>query len=263
MTANLTPFFNAPEADPLQSVFHAAALMFVAYTGYGRIATMGEEVRTPGKTIPRAIIATLAISAALYILVAFAAVGTLGAQAFGSFEAVGSTPLETAAAAQHLPPLSLLVSVGAVTAMLGVLLNLILGLSRVTLAMARRGDMPSILGRLSPNQSPAPAIIFVGVIVSALSMIGDIKTVWSFSAFTVLIYYSITNIAALRLPKSQQLYPRLISWAGLAGCLSLATFLPVRTWLSGLALLAVGYLWHRFAGNSKSAKRIKRKIWNG
>lgn len=251
ITSNFTPFFNAPETDPLSGVLHAAALMFVAYTGYGRIATMGEDVRTPRKTIPRAIIATLAISAVLYMLVALGAVGAVGAQALGNFETAGSTPLETAAAALHLPHLSLLVSVGAFAAMVGVLLNLILGLSRVTLAMARRGDMPSILGRLTANQSPAAAIIFAGVIVCALSIIGDIKTVWSFSAFTVLVYYSITNIAALRLPKSRRLYPRTVSWTGLAGCVSLATFLPFGTWLSGLALLAAGYLWHRYAWGAK------------
>ena len=237
------PFFPTTDVGPLQSLLHATALMFVAYTGYGRVATMGEEVRTPRKTIPRAIIATLLISAFLYMLVAFAAIGSSGTEVLGALTSDRTTPLGAAALALKQPGLAMLVSIGAVTAMLGVLLNLILGLSRVSLAMARRGDLPHALARLSQTRSPSAAIIFVGAIIAGLSLIGDISMVWSFSAFTVLVYYAITNSAALRLPAAQRLYPPIISWLGLAGCVFLAFFLPSETWLMGMAVILLGLGW--------------------
>jgi len=240
-----TPFF--PGGGGLPAILYATALMFVAYTGYGRIATMGEEVSEPRHTIPRAIIATLVVSALLYVTVAFAAIGAVGSQALAGAAGGEATPLETAAGALDVPGLTLLVALGAVTAMLGVLLNLILGLSRVVLAMGRRADMPPALGRLTPANAPRAAILFVGIAVAGLALIGDVKTTWGFSAFTVLIYYAITNLAALRLPREHRLYPPFIAWAGLAGCLSLAFFLPRSIWIPGFFVILGGLAWHWLA----------------
>jgi len=241
---HFVPFLEADRDGRLESVLYATALMFVAYTGYGRIATMGEEVREPQTTIPQAIIATLAVSALIYVLVAVAAIGAVGTQRLSGAAGGEATPLETAAQALDIPGLSLLVALGAVTAMLGVLLNLVLGLSRVVLAMGRRSDLPPLLGRLHKSSSPQSAIIFVGLAVAALSLVGEVETTWGFSAFTVLIYYALTNLAAIRLPREQRLYPAFIAWIGLAGCFSLAAFLPQTIWLPGLAFLAVGLVWH-------------------
>lgn len=238
------PFLDADLDGGVKSVLYATALMFVAYTGYGRIATMGEKVRDPQGTIPKAIIATLAVSALIYVLVAVAAIGAVGTQALSGAAGGEATPLETAAQALDVPGLAMLVALGAVTAMLGVLLNLVLGLSRVALAMGRRADLPPLLGILNNNSSPQSAIIFVGLAIAALSLAGDVETTWGFSAFTVLIYYALTNLAAIRLPREQRLYPAFIAWVGLAGCLSLAAFLPQTIWLPGLAFLAVGLVWH-------------------
>ncbi len=257
--SHFTPFFKSSENEAIP-LLYSTALMFVAYTGYGRIATMGEEVRNPRRTIPRAIIATLIVSAVLYIAVALAAIGAVGADNLSGIIGNGigngsnnATPLETAARAMALHShssglgsfLGPLIALAAITAMLGVLLNLVLGLSRVALAMGRRKDLPPMLAKLSAAQSPRAAIIFVGLIIAGLALIGDIKTVWSFSAFTVLIYYSITNLSALKLPPEQRLYPRFISWAGLIGCLSLAFFVPVHIWLIGLGLIGLGLIWHK------------------
>lgn len=256
-TERFDPFF--PEGVSLPALLHATALMFVAFTGYGRIATMGEEVTAPRRTIPRAILATLVVSALLYISVAVAAIGAVGAQVLGGATGGHATPLETAARALQAPGLSLLVALGAVTAMLGVLLNLILGLSRVALAMGRRGDLPPALGRLNHASEPRAAILLVGASVVGIALIGDVKATWSFSALTVLVYYAITNLAALKLPKEQRLYPRWISWAGLAGCVLLAVYIPVPVWLAGGALLALGFalrlaLRHMHAGNAASQR---------
>jgi APA family basic amino acid/polyamine antiporter len=220
--------------------------MFVAYTGYGRIATLGEEVREPRTTIPRAIGVTLWLSAGLYLAVGAVALATIGAAALGEAAASHAAPLEAAARRfSTVPHVHVLVSVGAMTAMLGVLLNLILGLSRILLAMGRRGDMPAIFSRLNASRTtPYAAVIVVGIVIAALAMIGNVKTTWSFSAFTVLIYYAITNLAALYLPGEQRLYGKWLAWAGLCACLGLAFWVDWHVWAMGMGILGVGLMWH-------------------
>ena len=226
----------------IHGLLEATALMFVAYTGYGRIATLGEEVHEPRKTIPRAIITTLVVSAALYTAVAVVAVGAAGTGGFGSATQSAAAPLETIARGLGHPSVAILVAIGAVTAMLGVLLNLLLGLSRVLLAMGRRGDMPSAVATVTAG-TPRVAVLVIGALIAGLVFIGDVKTTWSFSAFTVLVYYALTNLAALRLPKERRLYPRWIAVVGLASCLFVAFWVEPAVWLSGLGVLAAGFAW--------------------
>lgn len=245
---NLIPFFPTAESGGVSAFLYATALMFVAFTGYGRIATLGEEVKDPKRAIPRAIVTTLIVSAALYTLVGLVALGTVGAERLSGVTESEATPLEVAARAIATPGLGLIVALGAVTAMLGVLLNLILGLSRVVLAMGRQGDLPPIFGRLNGDGSaPSAAVAGVGLAVGALALTGSVETTWAFSAFTVLIYYAITNLAALRLPKEEQLYPRAFAVGGLIACLFLAFWVPPSIWIVGLALIASGLVWHRLA----------------
>ena len=226
-------------------LLHATALLFVAYTGYGRIATLGEEVRNPSVTIPRAIWLTLAAVALLYSAVALVALGTLGATGFAEVTRQTAAPLQAAADQLGVPGLALAVGVAAITAMLGVLLNLILGLSRVALAMGRRADLPRALaGVHAESGSPRPATLGVGGVIVLLVLIGDVSLTWSFSAFTVLIYYGITNLAAFRLPADLRRYPRWVPALGLVGCLILAFQVPVAVWASGSALLVGGLLVH-------------------
>jgi APA family basic amino acid/polyamine antiporter len=241
---NLLPFFPEGEVS-LGAFLQACALMFVAYTGYGRIATMGEEVRDPRRNIPRAIIAVMIVSALVYTAVGLGAVGAFGAAPLGAAASQEAAPLETVLQALGHPAAATVVAVGAMTAMLGVLLNLILGLSRVALAMGRRGDLPPAFARLDRSGStPAVAVIGVGILVTALAALGDVRLTWSFSAFTVLVYYAITNLSALRLRGEHRLYPRWISVLGLMSCLFLAFWVEPRIWLAGLAAIALGLLWH-------------------
>lgn len=128
--------------------------MFVAYTGYGRIATLGEEIRDPRRLIPRAIVLTLALTALIYGAVGGVAVAAIGADALAAATQKAAAPLATVASSFSVPFVARLVAVGAITAMLGVLLNLLLGLSRVVLAMARRGDAPSRFSAVDAHGSP-------------------------------------------------------------------------------------------------------------
>jgi APA family basic amino acid/polyamine antiporter len=223
----------------LPSLLEASALMFVAFTGYGRIATLGEEVVDPRRTIPRAIIATLLISMAIYLAVAAAFVGgpARGLATVATSKIVQAAPLENAARSFSID-VHWLVALGAMTAMLGVLLNLLLGLSRVMLAMGRRGDMPRRLSNLGA------AVVAVGTIIAALAATGSVKQTWSFSAFTVLIYYAVTNLAALRLSRADRLYSPAWAVGGLAACVALAFSIELKVAAAGGAILAIGLAWH-------------------
>ena len=220
----------------VRDLLHATALAFVAITGYGRIATLGEEVHDPARTIPRAILATLAATLVLYVAVTVIAIGTVGSAGLAS----ATAPLETIAATFGVPAIRIVVAVAAITAMLGVLLNLVLGVSRVVLAMARRGDLPAPLARIDERSSPRIAVMVTGVVIAVLVAIGSVRTTWSFSAFTVLVYYALTNLAALRLPAADRRFPRVLAVIGLAGCIGLAVWVEPAVWLAGLVVIAVG-----------------------
>ena len=228
------------------SFLEASALLFVAFTGYGRIATLGEEVTAPRKTIPRAIMMTLIVSTLLYLGIMLAGLAVLGADGFASVTEASAAPLQAMADVLRRPGLAQFVSFAAGLAMAGVLLNLILGLSRVAFAMGRGGDLPGRLARLSAGNEPVLAVLAVGAFVSALALFGGLKLVWSFSAFTVLIYYAITNLCALQLKQAERLYPRFVPVCGFVGCLGLSVWLTpgvimagAGTFLAGLGLRAL------------------------
>jgi len=215
------------------------ALLFVAFTGYGRIATLGEEVTNPRRTIPKAILATIFISTALYFALMLSGLNVLGAVGFADATQETQAPLRAVADELKRSPLILAVSIAAATAMAGVALNLLLGLSRVVLAMGRQGDLPKSLSQLNRSSEPIRAVWLVGVAIALIALFGGLKLVWSFSAFTVLVYYSLTNLSALRLPKEDRLYPRLFSWIGLMGCAGLSVFVDWRVIILGSVLIAL------------------------
>ena len=232
--AAFQPLFDGGK---LTDLLQATALMFVAFTGYGRIATLGEEVAEPRRTIPRAVIVTLLISMALYLLVAFVGIGVNGFENLDGSLALASKSVSNAA----LPTVML---VGATVAMVSVLLNLVLGLSRVVLAMGRRGDLPKATARISESTSvPAVATVGVAVLIAGLVCVGDVKLTWSCSAFTVLVYYAITNLCAIRMKPGERLYPIWPAYLGLAACLTLAFFVDWEIWLTGLGLIIFGLAW--------------------
>lgn len=238
---HVTPF--VPEQATLPRWFEACALLFVAYTGYGRVATLGEEMRDPQRNVPRAVILTLIVSSLLYLLVAGTGLLAVGPTAFAAAARQQEPPLAVTAALFSPAWATILLSVGAILAMLGVLLNLVLGTSRVALAMGRRGDLPPGVAILNVSQTtPIVAVLLMGAIITGMALLGSIRTTWTFSAFTVLVYYALTNLAAWHLPSDQRMFPRWVAAAGLVGCLGLAFWVPVPIWLTGCGLLAFGFI---------------------
>ena len=222
-------------------VLRAAGLLFFAFAGYARIATLGEEVRDPARTIPRAISLALGIALAVYALVAVAALAVLG----GSGLAAASAPLADAARAAGLPELAPVVRAGAAVAALGSLLALILGVSRTTLAMARDRHLPHALAAVHPRYKvPHRAELAVGAVVTVLAATADLRGAIGFSSFGVLAYYAIANASAWTLGPGEGRPARIVPAVGLVGCLALAFALPPSSVVAGAAVLAAGAAWY-------------------
>ncbi|MFC8969405.1 APC family permease [Streptomyces sp. NPDC057094] len=216
-------------------VLEAAGLLFFAFAGYARIATLGEEVRDPGRTIPRAIPLALGITLAVYAAVAVAVLSVLGPGGLGRAEA----PLVDAVRAAGLSGLVPVVRVGAAVAALGSLLALLLGVSRTTLAMARDRHLPGALAAVHPRfQVPHRAELAVGAVVAVLAATVDVRGAIGFSSFGVLAYYAVANASAWTVGSA--LVSRVVPVVGLVGCLTLAVALPVVSVVVGAGVLAVG-----------------------
>ncbi|SIT85786.1 APC family permease [Pontibacter indicus] len=222
----------------MAGIAEAAALLFFAFTGYARIATLAEEVREPHKTIPRAVIITIVSAIVLYAAVSLVAVGVIGTERM----AISKSPLQVVADALHTPAIQTVITIGASTAMLGVLLSQILGISRMMLAMGRRHDLPPVFERVHPwFRVPHVGILLTGSIILLLTLAGSFEFILRSASFTILLYYSITNIAALKQSNSEQLYGKAIPVLGLVGCLAMSVSLPLQVILSGLGLLVIGF----------------------
>ena len=218
-------------------IFQSAGLLFFAFAGYARIATLGEEVEDPARTIPKAIPRALAITLAIYALVAISALAAVGPAAL----ARSATPLATAVRAGHLHALAPAVRVGGAIAALGVLLSLIAGVSRTVFAMAANGDVPRWLGAVHPKHKvPHRADLVIGGLVAILVSLTDLRHAIGFSSFCVLTYYAIANASAWTLPREWRPWPRGLAGAGVIGCITLASTLPASAALSGGFVLAVG-----------------------
>ncbi len=213
-------------------VLQAAGLLFFAFAGYARIATLGEEVRDPEHTIPLAIPTALGITLVVYATVAVAVQLQLG-----DALATSSAPLADAVRAAGHSGLEPVIRAGAAVAALGSLLSLILGVSRTTLAMARDRHLPHALATVHPRfASPHRAEVAVGAVVAVIAALADVRAAIGFSAFAVLVYYAIANASAMTLGR------RLIPVLGLVGCVLLAAMLPVTSVLTGAGVVVLGAL---------------------
>ncbi|WP_067977610.1 APC family permease [Nocardia caishijiensis] len=218
-------------------VLQAAGLLFFAFAGYARIATLGEEVRDPQRTIPRAIMLALAGALAVYTLVAVAALLTLGSGGLAAAHDPLARVVE-AAGAEWLAPV---VRVGAVLAAAGSLMALILGVSRTTLAMARDGHLPGTLAAVHPRYAvPHHAELAVGVVVAVLAATVDLRAAIGFSSFAVLGYYLVANLSAATLSAAENRPARWVPVVGALGCVVVGFALPLSSVLAGLAVLALG-----------------------
>lgn len=236
-------FGAAPAVDPAPlpdatayGILQGAGLLFFAFAGYARIATMGEEVVDPARSIPRAIVLALSGAVVVYVLIAVAVMLTLGADAIGS-----AHPLVDVATVSGWDWAGPVVRIAAATASLGALLALLTGIGRTTLAMAREADLPRWLGAIDGRfHVPQRAEIAIGVIVIGIVLVADLRGAIGFSSFGVLLYYLIANAASFRQRGDARRYPRLLQVVGALGCLLLVNTLPLLASTIGLVVVLIG-----------------------
>jgi basic amino acid/polyamine antiporter, APA family len=232
-SAHLDPGADATFGGVLQ----AAGLLFFAFAGYARIATLGEEVRDPERTIPRAVPLALGTTLVVYAAVAVAALSVLGAGGLGR----AAAPLADAVRTAGAPGLVPVVRAGAAVAALGSLLALILGVSRTTLAMARDRHLPHVLAAVHPRLGvPHRAETAVGAVVAVLAATADVRGAIGFSSFGVLAYYAVANASACTLTAEEGRPARIVPVLGMAGCVVLAFALPSASVLWGAAVIVLG-----------------------
>jgi len=218
-------------------ILQSAGFLFFAFAGYARLATLGEEVIDPQRTIVRAIPIALGITLVVYAIVACSALAGAGADALAG----ARDPLAKAVEAGRFAWLSPAVRVGATIASLGVLLSLIVGVSRTAFAMASNRDLPHGLAAVHPRfRVPHRAELVVGALVAAVAAVADIRAAIGFSSFAVLTYYAIANAAAWTLAAHERRWPRALAGLGILGCLALALTLPLSSVLGGAGMLALG-----------------------
>lgn len=234
------------EASPA-SVLTAAGLLFFAFAGYARVATMGEEVERPRRTVPRAVLIALSVVVLLYVLLAAALLRILGPAGL----AVSPAPVRAALEASLGIGWGLAALVAAALACAGAMLNLLAGISRTAMAMAREADLPRPLARTSDRTGvPWVGQVAVAVAVCLLVLTTDVLTVVGFSSFGVLVYYAVANLAALTLgpvPGSGREHARrplrvlrAVNVLGVVLCAALAFMLPPLSVLAMLGVFLVG-----------------------
>jgi APA family basic amino acid/polyamine antiporter len=244
-------FGGDPDADNLSlaldggsvhGVLQSAGLLFFAFAGYARIATLAEEVRDPRRAIPRAIVGALTGALLVYAAVGVTAVAVLGPDRLAD----SPTPLVALVSASGGDVLAPLVRVVAAVAALGALLALIAGIGRTGLAMARTGDLPRPLAAVHPRFSvPHRMEITVGVIVAVAVLTVDLREAIGFSSFGVLLYYLVANLSAATQTGADRRYPMAVHVVGAIGCLVLAVTLPTASVIAGVVVAAVGVLYRQ------------------
>lgn len=220
-------------------VLQSGGLLFFAFAGYARLATLGEEVQDPEVTIPRAIPIALGIVVVVYTVVLTAVLLAVGPETM----AASAAPLAAAVEAGRWAWVTPVVRVGAAIATAGVLLSLLAGISRTALSMARRRELPAVLDAVHPvHRTPHRAEVTAATVVVAVVLVADLRGAIGFSSFAVLTYYALTNASAWGLSEAERRWPRWLAGLGIGLCAVLAVTLPGVAVIGGLVLLAVGSL---------------------
>jgi basic amino acid/polyamine antiporter, APA family len=247
LTAPDTDFGRIEIGAGVHGALQAAGLLFFAFAGYARIATLGEEVRDPARTIPRAIPVALGIALVVYAVVAVALLAVLGAARL----AQSTAPIADAVRAAGVAGCEPAVRAVAVLAALGSLLSLILGVSRTTFAMARDRYLPQQLSAVHTRfKTPYRAEIVVGLVVAVLAGATDVRSAIGFSSFAVLVYYAIANASAWTLGG------RTVPTLGFIGCLVIALSLPLNSVIVGAAVLVAGAVVYALRHGRSASKTL-------
>ncbi|MCQ1986395.1 MULTISPECIES: amino acid permease [unclassified Arthrobacter] len=254
----------APAQYGLFGVFAGAAIVFFAFIGFDVVATSAEEVKDPGKTLPRGIFAGLAVVTLLYIGVSLALTGMVP---YTDLAAAEDPNLATAFALVGNTGAASVIAVGSLIGLTTVIMVLLMGLARVVLAMSRDGLLPRSLSRTSDKHStPARLQIILGALVAVVAgftrvdVLEEMINIGTLSAFVVVSL----GILVLR-KKRPDLRPAfrvpfgpVIPVLSAVLCLYLMTNLAVETWIYFAGWLVIGFLLYFAYGQRHS--RLNEKF---
>jgi len=213
--------------EPL-GLLSAAAMIFFAFAGYARVATLGNEVANSVVAIPKAIRISLGIVVLIYLSLAIVLPMHLGRRLSGDLTAIAE--LTTLV----LPGIDgQIVWVFAASASLGSLLALLAGLGRTASTMAEDGELPKFLLRRNSFGVPWLAEIIIALIGSMLVLTNSVEFVVGLSSFCVLSYYAIANWAAFKQPMAEANRPKWLNVLGFTACLALSWSVPATAILVG------------------------------
>jgi APA family basic amino acid/polyamine antiporter len=252
--------FSSFSPNGLFGIFEGAGLIFFAYLGFGRIATLGEEVKNPQRTLPLSILLSLTISVIVYILSGFVATGLSDYRVL----AQSGSPLADAARVTGNSALVAAVSLGALIATVSVLLTNLIGMSRVSFAMARNGQLPKAAAKISSRfGTPYISILIMGMVTALLAFFLDLRQSVAITSFGILSTHVVVNLSAIRLRKKMphsetfrvRFYPT-IPLLGVLSCIILMFSLPEETWIVAAAVVASGACFYLI----KSRWRLIRRL---
>jgi len=227
-------------------VLYGAFFIFFAYTGFGRVAVVAEEVKDAKRNVPRALLLSLGISTVVYVLVGIIAVGLVGSAKLAN----SNSPLIAAINATGSPLAVQVVAFGGLLATASVLLTAILDVSRMAYSMARRKDIPQGLAKLHGKFcTPYYSIWAAGILMAVLVLFFDLTGVVAVSTFGALFYYAMTNAAALKLKTEKRRYYWLFPSVGLCTCIVLSAFIllaATQAWIIGVICLTAGAGYYGF-----------------
>lgn len=214
----------APGQASAWGVIAGSGILFVAFAGYARITVLGEEVRDPARTIPRAMIISFGV-----VIVVYTALGLAVLASVGAGLALTTAPLEAIADAAGGTGLAIAVRIAAVMAAGAVLLSLLAGIGRTLFAMGRGGDAPGGFATASSRSVPWRAEVAAAVLAAGVVAFGGIGFALAISAGLILTYYGIAHACVLARVRRGALPVALgvIAALGLLGCVVVVAGLMV------------------------------------
>jgi APA family basic amino acid/polyamine antiporter len=184
----------------------AAGTIFFSYIGLDAVSTAGDEVKNPQKTMPRAIIASLLVVTAVYLLVTIAALGTQPWQDFGGQEAGLSVILDKVTGANYW---GTVLAAGAVVSIFSVTLVVMYGQTRILFAMGRDGLLPSTFAKVNPrSMTPVHNTVIVAVVVAVLAGFVPLDYLADMVSIGTLVAFIVVAVAVILLRVREPDLPR-------------------------------------------------------
>lgn len=230
------------KSSPAEALLTAAALLFPAFMGFSQVSKSEGATSDSRGTRLAATLISVGVALLLYVVVVAVAIAVVGYPTLAEQTEKTLSPLAALSDRYNSRWVGQAVSAGGVLAMLGVLLNLIVGGARLAQAMGAREDLPGVLTKVDSGETPYVATVLLGLAIGGLAVFLDLRTCWNFAAFSTLVYAAFTNLAALKLDEKERLAPKFVPGLALLASVGLIVMLPLDVWATGVVILLGGHV---------------------